>query len=483
MPTLHRTCSMTLPGLYWFLSLSAFLVLSLPARAQNTPQIDSLQALLVTAPLDTNRVLLLADLSYAYLYLDMQASEDYGRQTLALAEQLDWPKGIALAHENTGRALWRQGDFEQALSLHLTARDQWRELGDEAKVAYLQIYIGQDYIDDGHYPEGLQYLNEALEAYERLGMKHRQSVIHNIIAWVYGNMGMEAESLEHEYASLRLSEELGDQRGVAISSSNLASHLFKEGRFEEAIAVFRRGTLVLEALGDLVNMSLMTIDIGLCFLDMGEPDSAMVYFQRSLEISTGSNNSSGIAMAYNSIGDVLAAQNKMEEALENYLLAADYFNEVANKPALAGHYAKIGRSYVQLGQYASARRYFDRAFVLNQELNSTKELNGYYEGRVLLDSATGHWQDAFSHYKLFIATRDSMYNEENTVRMVQTRMQYEFDKIEAAARAEQEKKDTLASQRLQRQKLLRNGFMGGFGVVVLFAGIFFGQRNRIRKGK
>ena len=173
----------------------------------------------------------------------------------------------------------------------------------------------------------------------------------------------------------------------------------------------------------------------------------------------------------------------MEEALDNYLLAADYFNEVANKPALAGHYAKIGRSYVQLGQYASARRYFDRAFVLNQELNSTKELNGYYEGRVLLDSATGHWQDAFSHYKLFIATRDSMYNEENTVRMVQTRMQYEFDKIEAAARAEQEKKDTLASQRLQRQKLLRNGFMGGFGVVVLFAGIFFGQRNRIRKGK
>ena len=36
---------------------------------------------------------------------------------------------------------------------------------------------------------------------------------------------------------------------------------------------------------------------------------------------------------------------------------------------------------------------------------------------------------------------------------------------------------------LQRQKLIRNGFMAGFGVVLLFAGLFFSQRNKIRKGK
>jgi class 3 adenylate cyclase len=62
-------------------------------------------------------------------------------------------------------------------------------------------------------------------------------------------------------------------------------------------------------------------------------------------------------------------------------------------------------------------------------------------------------------------------------------MQYEFDKKEASAKAEQEKKDAMARAELQRQKLMRNGFMGGFMVVMLFAGIFFSQRNKIKKGK
>lgn len=62
-------------------------------------------------------------------------------------------------------------------------------------------------------------------------------------------------------------------------------------------------------------------------------------------------------------------------------------------------------------------------------------------------------------------------------------MQYDFDKKEAAAKAEQDKKDALALKELQRQKLVRNGFIGGFAAMMLFAGVFFMQRNRIKKGK
>jgi class 3 adenylate cyclase len=67
--------------------------------------------------------------------------------------------------------------------------------------------------------------------------------------------------------------------------------------------------------------------------------------------------------------------------------------------------------------------------------------------------------------------------------MVESKMQYEFDKKESLAKAEQEKKDAIAQKELQKQKLVRNGFVGGFTVVLLFAGVFFTQRNKIKKGK
>jgi signal transduction histidine kinase len=37
-------------------------------------------------------------------------------------------------------------------------------------------------------------------------------------------------------------------------------------------------------------------------------------------------------------------------------------------------------------------------------------------------------------------------------------------------------------QEINKQKLMRNGFIAGFTVVLLFAGLFFRQRNKIRKG-
>jgi class 3 adenylate cyclase len=62
-------------------------------------------------------------------------------------------------------------------------------------------------------------------------------------------------------------------------------------------------------------------------------------------------------------------------------------------------------------------------------------------------------------------------------------MNYEFDKKQASLKAEQEKKDALTLKELQKQKLLRNGFVSGFAVMVLFAGVFFTQRNKIKQGK
>jgi class 3 adenylate cyclase len=51
------------------------------------------------------------------------------------------------------------------------------------------------------------------------------------------------------------------------------------------------------------------------------------------------------------------------------------------------------------------------------------------------------------------------------------------------AEFEKEQKELLEYKELQKQKLLRNGFIGGFSAMLLFAAVFLTQRNKIRKGK
>jgi hypothetical protein len=121
--------------------------------------------------------------------------------------------------------------------------------------------------------------------------------------------------------------------------------------------------------------------------------------------------------------------------------------------------------------------------VLSKSIGAKEIIKLNYRYLAKTDSALGNYKGALENYKMHVIYRDSIYNEENTKKITQQLMQYEFDKKDALTKAEQDKKDAIALEEIQNQKLVRNGFMGGFATVLLFAGTFFVQRNKIKKGK
>ncbi|MBW7868906.1 MAG: SpoIIE family protein phosphatase [Brumimicrobium sp.] len=75
--------------------------------------------------------------------------------------------------------------------------------------------------------------------------------------------------------------------------------------------------------------------------------------------------------------------------------------------------------------------------------------------------------------------RDSVFSEENQKATVQKEMQFEFDKKEALQQAEQEKKDAIAKEELAKQRLQRNGFIGGFILMLaLTVVVYRNYRNK-----
>jgi two-component system, NtrC family, sensor kinase len=87
-------------------------------------------------------------------------------------------------------------------------------------------------------------------------------------------------------------------------------------------------------------------------------------------------------------------------------------------------------------------------------------LESYYYGLSELYSSQGSYKEAYNYYKLHVLYRDSLGIEEAAKKVVQTRMQYEFDKKEAVAKAEQGKKDA-------EQKRIRNLQYFAIGALLL----------------
>ena len=102
-----------------------------------------------------------------------------------------------------------------------------------------------------------------------------------------------------------------------------------------------------------------------------------------------------------------------------------------------------------------------------------------YFARVFL--AAGMYKEAAEGFKLKAQNTDSTSREEiallNEKQIISNRLEI------ANINEINEKKEEIAQKTLERQILVRNVFIGGFALLLIFSGVFFVQRNKIRKGK
>jgi len=407
--------------------------------SQDQHLVDSLQTILKTAKQDTNKANILNQLSQAYMGNNPDKAMDYAKQTLALSEKISYKKGMDNAYNSMGSINNEKGDYLPALELFKKSLKIGEEIGDKQGISDSYNNIGIIYKNQGNYPEALKYYFAALKIREEIGYKKGISNSYNNIGMIYDKQGNYPEALKNYFASLKIKEEIGDKKGIATSYTHIGIIYGEQSNYPEALKNFFAALKIREEIG----------------------------------------NKDGIANSYGNIGTVYALQGNYPEALKKFFAGLKITEEIGHKSGIAYSYVNIGSIFIKQKKYNDASQYLDKALSLSKEIGSLENIINCYEGLATLDSAQGNFKRAFEHHKMFMITRDSMFNMEKTKKI----MQIEVDKKEALAKVEQEKKDLISEKKLLIQKWVRNGFVGGFAVVLIFAWVFFRQRNKISKGK
>lgn len=419
---------------YIFL-FSLLFALQHTSEAQNNT-IDSLRLLLKTAGEDTNKVNILNTLSYELLYSNTDTTIYLATLAKNLAEKLNYSKGVASAYLRLGQAYNNLGSYDQS-QLHLSKALATNT--DKLTTAKIYVNIGINHYEMSNYPEALRYYLTGLKAFEEAGDKRAVGSVYNNIANIYTDMGNYEEALKNHLAAKIIREANNDKRGIAGSHLNIGVIYFSQGNYNEALNNWFEARKLYEELGD----------------------------------------KNEVALSYNHIGVVYKNQQKYEDALKNYFDALKILEEVRDKEGIAITYNNIGTVLIEDGQSSQAKEWLMKSLQLAKEIGIKTTIQDAYLGLARADSAMGNYKDAFEHHKMFIVYRDSIANKENTEKIVQQKMQYEFDKKETQSKAEQ----AVTQKELQRQKLVRNGFVGGFAVVLLSSVLLLVQRNKIHKEK
>lgn len=403
---------------------------------------DSLQHLLRTQADDTSKVNTLNELSYVYYQTAVYDSElYYAQQALNLSQKLNWKRGMAVSLKNIGSACDDMGNNSDAL-----------------------VYYGR-----------------ALNIFSSIDDKSGVSACYNNMGLVYRTLGNFSEALKNHFASLKIKEAIGDKNGIALSYNNIGVVFNAQKNYDEALKNHRAALAIRLSLGNKRGIASSYGNIGNVYQAQGNNTEALKNYAEALKIAEETGDKVGMTTALNNMGAAYFEMGDYENALQHNTDALRIAEEAGDLSSIAAASINTGNVMVQMKQPQAATEWLQKALEIGKEIGEVEVIKNSYEGLSQADSALGKYSDALQHYKMFIRYRDSIVNEENTLKTVHLQMQYEYDKKDAIARAVQEKKDEVAQQEVQKQKLLRNSFIAGFALMLALAAVSY--RSFVRKRK
>ena len=406
--------------------------------------VDSLRNALKTEKDDTNKILTLSALSWDLTNMGGNHEADsLAHLALTLSEKFDYQKGIYKAYNSLGGVCWALADYPGAMAYFNKSLDAAKKLNSPLSVANCLSHIGSIFNLEGNLPEALKYDLQSLSIYEAENNDDGKSKMYNNIGNVYTDQANQAEAIRYYKMSREIALKRKDDYGIIGTCMNLGIGYYLQKKY----------------------------------------DSALVMFDQCLPVAQKINDAYDIGEIYANLGIVYEETGNHTEAMNNMFKSLTANRVVGNKRGMCNAYSSIGELYRNAKNYVLAKSYYDSAMVVANMIDAKSQKENIYKNYAALDSTLGDFKSSLMHYKLEIAYHDSMKNEENTKKIVQEQMQYDFDKKETEQKAEQVKKDAITAADKKRQQVIIGSVTIVLLLVMLFAGLLFNRFRLIKKQK
>ena len=384
------------------------------------------------------------------------------QQALALAEKHKDKKGIAQANNALGNVLITQAGYDEGAKHHSIALKLQLEIKDKQGAADSYNNIGISHFYKGEYPQALKNYLAALKLLKEIDNKPGIARSYSNLGNIYYSQGNIDEALKSYQTALQLQTQIDDKMGMGRSHNNIGSMYLAKDDIENALEHFKKAAVIKEELND--------VSIGRTYLNLGN-----IYF-RYAHRKASKFNMDRIYL-------------DTSETYFNKSLAA--CEKIGDVQTMAGNYNNLGLLYIGRKNPTKARTYIQKAFEYASAIKSKSDIMSSYNGFAVVDSMTGNYKGSLANYKMFIAYRDSMVNDQNTRELTEIKMNFEFEQKEARLKNEQMKKDLLAKHEKEiqtavyKEELLRNNIqnwsIGGGIVLILLSVILFVNRIRLKQ--
>lgn len=401
-----------------------------------------------------------------------------------------------------------------ALINKLLAKSKDKQERNRLITARAEIYNYFNYYYDqaGDDQKKIEYLKYSTQDYLTVGDTEGTFKGYMFIAQAYFDIGNTPATIEYYQKAISFAKQMRSEKLVSYGQLMMGFMFLRKNEFSIAIDYFRKSSETSQALRDTSAWAWAIRQIGVSYSGLKDTVQALSALRQALQLY--GSDSSKSAETYQEMGDAYKTVADYPRAIRYYQKSIAYDSATSFK-----NLNRIGNTFRDAGQFDSAQLYIKRSCVLalenkdmeqimwsryslvkihmaQQEFKQAKQIfDPLYElaqkksvrdilsdvehTAFVLDSALGNDKSALQHYIRYIGWLEKYKSDDLKRQAAQDKYQEEADR----QKAQQEAKDTLAANEIKRQQGIRNVLLIGLTIVLLFALVFFRQRNKISKEK
>lgn len=358
-------------------------------------------------------------------------AKKYSEELMVLAYKMNQPKKIALAMATKANCFYRSGKLDSAIVLNNKSLEIAQSIHYYYVLIKSNINLGNVYIQKADYKKSVLYFQAA---------EHYSDLAHDTLGKISTtlNLGNVFYSI-NDYA-------LAKRNFFKTINASVGS---ERTRSELASAYNNLATVFLNQ-------------------DPKYPDSAMIYYQKFLEVSQTIGNQNSVALAYFNIAEALRIQKQLDKAEDYYTKAQNLFEEMGDSVSIIKVFLGLSDNYVAQKKYTDA----ERVLKLGLPYCTSNEMRSYvadfYKNLATAYYYTNRFKEAYDYYETGVLISDSLYNAENSQILYDLQTKYETN--------EKEKENLLLTSQneISKRTIKQQQIITYFIAAILILSVLFG---------
>ena len=421
----------------YLLIMWSFLMASNPVYSADS-KLDSLKSLLEQTSDDNHRIDIL--LKMASLTENAEGRTDIYLEALELSKKLGVPEQEAYCLRSLALVSYYQGQYGLAVDYWSKALEIYKQENNLMEVSRNYSNIGAVYFNQGNHDKALENYLASQKAAERINDSIRLATVYTNIGAVYGTNKLNfSKALKYDSLALRILEVVEDSSAIGILKTNMAEILWDQGMTNQAINYFHSARGYLEgsidepyALAGLVEIYISTRDL----------DSAYSYALECLRLARKYDSKMDEAHALRDLSYIYECRKQPDLAIANLLQAEQLSLAIYDFSGLRNIYVSLSELYANRGEFEKGLTYYRKAS----------------------------------------AMKDSVFSADLRRKLDEKLFDFEIEKKQDEITILSQEREVQASV-IRRQKTVQYGTAIASAFILLFALVFYRQRNRIKKEK